>query len=48
MNPEIERAISIVDEIEENNNFCCGSSTEPEVVELLCFELKEILNKLKS
>ena len=46
MKKQIKRALEIVEEIEENNLACCAISTEPEMVELWCYELKEILKEL--
>tara|TARA_Y100000401_G_scaffold108569_1_gene103930 strand:- start:58 stop:204 length:147 start_codon:yes stop_codon:yes gene_type:complete len=46
MKSNIKRALEIVEEIEENNSACCAISTEPDMVEIWCFELKEILKEL--
>ncbi len=46
MKKQIKRALEIIGEIEENNLACCAISTEPDMVELWCYELKEILKEL--
>lgn len=46
MKDKVKRVIELVDNIEENVEICCGSSMEPDMVELWCFELKEILKEL--
>jgi len=46
MEKQIKRALEIVEQIEENVEICCGASMEPDMVEIWCYELKEILKEL--
>ena len=43
----MEEAIKILDEIEENVGVCCAITMDPDEVEDLIYQLKEILQKLK-
>ena len=43
----IDKALEILEEIEENVGVCCAITMDPEEVELLIYQLKEILQKLK-
>ena len=43
----IDRALEILGEIEENVGVCCAITMDPDEVEDLIYQLKEILEKLK-
>ena len=42
----IDEALEILDEIENNINICCAITMDPEEVEDLIFQLREIIQKL--
>tara|TARA_B100000282_G_C31581475_1_gene421265 strand:- start:528 stop:668 length:141 start_codon:yes stop_codon:yes gene_type:complete len=44
----IDKALEILEEIEENVGVCCAITMDPEEVEDLIYKLKEILKKLKD
>ena len=41
------KALEILDSIEENVNICCAITMDPEEVEDLIYRLKDILKNLK-
>ena len=43
----IDRALEILGEIEENVGVCCAITMDPDEVEDVIYQLKEILEKLK-
>ena len=43
----IDEALEILGEIEENVGTCCAITMDPDEVEDLIYQLKEILEKLK-
>jgi hypothetical protein len=43
----IDEALKILGEIEENVGVCCAITMDPDEVEDLIYQLKEILQKLK-
>ena len=43
----IDKALEILGEIEENVGVCCAITMDPDEVEDLIYQLKEILEKLK-
>ena len=43
----IDEALKILGEIEENVGVCCAITMNPDEVEDLIYQLKEILQKLK-
>ena len=43
----IDEALKILDEIEENVGVCCAITMDPDDVEDLIYQFKEILEKLK-
>ena len=43
----IDEALEILEEIEENVGVCCAITMDPDEVEDLIYQLKEILEKLK-
>ena len=43
----IDEALEILEEIEENVGVCCAITIDPDEVEDLIYQLKEILEKLK-
>ena len=43
----IDKALEILGEIEENVGTCCAITMDPDEVEDLIYQLKEILEKLK-
>ena len=43
----IDKALEILEEIEENVGVCCAITMDPDEVEDLIYQLKEILEKLK-
>ena len=45
---EFDKAIKILDEIEENINVCCAITMEPEDVLVLIDKLRKILNEQKN
>ena len=44
----IDKALEILEEIEENVGVCCAITMDPDEVEDLIYKLKEILKKLKD
>ena len=44
----IEEALNIIDQIEEHINTCCAITMDPDEVENLIYNLKEILVKLNK
>ena len=44
----IEEAFKIIDQIEEHINTCCAITMDPDEVESLIYNLKEILIKLNN
>ena len=45
---EFDKAIEILDTIEENINVCCAVSMEPDEVLVLIDELKKFLNEQRN
>ena len=43
----IDKALEILDEIEENVGVCCAITMDPEEVEDLIYQLREIIKKIK-
>ena len=43
----IDKALEILEEIEENVGVCCAITMDPEEVEDLIYKLKEILKNLE-
>ena len=45
---EFDKAIEILDQIEENINICCAVTMDPDDVYVLIDELKKILENIKN
>ena len=45
---EFNKALELLDEIEENTDTCCAITMDPDEVESLIFKLREILENIKG